>query len=110
MLSEGHRVLQGRHVIITPQSNRFSGLADVDMRLNNLLRNKAKCNLGLSARLMGDAMCFASEVIRGYGWHADSLGEDREYGLYLLAQGIKTIYVHEAVSFGQAEIALGFIS
>jgi cellulose synthase/poly-beta-1,6-N-acetylglucosamine synthase-like glycosyltransferase len=101
-LCQGHQVLQGQHVIINPRESRFSALAGVDMRLNNLLRNRARRNLGLSSRLMGDAMCFASDIIRQRGWQADSLGEDREYGLYLLTQGIKTFYVAEALSFGQA--------
>jgi cellulose synthase/poly-beta-1,6-N-acetylglucosamine synthase-like glycosyltransferase len=94
--------LQGRHVIVEPEGHRFSGLAAVDMRLNNLLRNRAKHNLGLSCRVMGDAMCFAFEVIREHGWPSNSLTEDREYGLYLLTQGIRVGYVPQAVSHGQA--------
>ncbi|MBC8450485.1 MAG: glycosyltransferase family 2 protein [Chloroflexi bacterium] len=101
-LGQGRLVLQGKHVIASPQESRFSGLAAVDMRLNNLLRNQARQNLGFSCRLMGDAMCFATEVIRRHGWPAESLGEDREYGLYLLTQGIRVGYVPEALSFGQA--------
>jgi cellulose synthase/poly-beta-1,6-N-acetylglucosamine synthase-like glycosyltransferase len=101
-LIQGHTVLQGKHVIARPRENRFSGLAAVDMRLNNLLFNQARQNLGLSCRLMGDAMCFATGVIRQHGWPAESFGEDREYGLYLLTQGIRIGYVPEAVSFGQA--------
>ena len=101
-LTPEHPVLQGKHVIVHPEESRFGGLAAVDMRLNNLLRNQARQNLGLSCRLMGDAMCFATEVIRSYGWPADSLGEDREYGLYLLTQGLRVGYVPEAVSYGQA--------
>lgn len=95
-------VLQGRHVVATPEGSGFSGVAAVDMRLNNLLRNQAKENLGLSCRLMGDGMCFDTQVIRRYGWPADSLGEDREYGLYLLLQGIRVSYAPEAMSVGQA--------
>lgn len=101
-LGPGCEVLQGKHVIANPKGGRFSGLATVDMRLNNLLRNQARQNLRLSCRLMGDAMCFAAEVIRRHGWPADSLGEDREYGLYLLTQGIRVCYVPGAVSVGQA--------
>jgi cellulose synthase/poly-beta-1,6-N-acetylglucosamine synthase-like glycosyltransferase len=101
-LIQGHTVLQGKHVIARPRGNRFSGLAAVDMRLNNLLFNQARHNLGLSCRLMGDAMCLAIGVIRQHGWPAESFGEDREYGLYLLTQGIRIAYVPEAVSFGQA--------
>lgn len=100
---EGHYVvLQGQHVIVNPGENRFGSLAAIDMRLNNRLRNQAKHNLGFSCRLMGDAMCFRTEVLRQYGWPSDSLGEDREYGVYLLTQGIKIGYVPQAVSYGQA--------
>jgi cellulose synthase/poly-beta-1,6-N-acetylglucosamine synthase-like glycosyltransferase len=106
-LTQGYLVLQGKHVIANPQASPFSRLAAVDMRLNNLLRNQAKQNLGLSCRLMGDAMCFATHVIRQHGWLAGSLVEDREYGLYLLTQGIRSSYIPEAVSCGQAAPSWG---
>lgn len=101
-MSGDRRVLQGRHIIANPEESIFAGLAAADMRLNNLLRNQAKENLGLSSRLMGDGMCFASDVLRRHGWPADSLGEDREYGLFLLSHGIRVSYVHDAISVGQA--------
>ncbi len=101
-LSTGESVVQGKHVIAAPRQGQFSGLAGVDMRINNLLRNQAKDNLGLSCRLMGDAMCFSTDVLRRYGWPADSLGEDREYGLYLLTQRVRIAYMPEALSYGQA--------
>ena len=106
-LHEGNAVLQGQHVIVNPDDSHFAALAAVDMRLNNLLRNRAKSNLGLSGRLMGDAMCFTVELLRRYGWPADSLTEDREYGLFLLTQGLKTVYVPAAISYGQAAFGWG---
>jgi cellulose synthase/poly-beta-1,6-N-acetylglucosamine synthase-like glycosyltransferase len=101
-LGTRQRVVQGQHIIANPAENVFSGLAAADMRLNNLLRNQAKHNLGLSCRLMGDAMCFDAELLRQYGWPSDSLGEDREYGLYLLTLGTKIRYEPRAISYGQA--------
>ena len=101
-LSSGRPVWQGKHVILDPKKSHYSGLADVDMRINNLLRNQARERLGLSCRLMGDAMCFSTAVIREYGWPAESLGEDREYGLYLLTQGIRIGFAPDAISSGQA--------
>jgi cellulose synthase/poly-beta-1,6-N-acetylglucosamine synthase-like glycosyltransferase len=106
-LGEGHRVLQGRHVILNSEDSSFAGLAEVDMRLNNFLRNRAKRNLGLSARLMGDAMVFTADVLKVYGWPTESLGEDREYGLFLVEQGLRIHYVPEAVSQGQAAVRWG---
>ncbi len=103
MLVSGAQAAQGRHVIANPSASRFSALADADMRLNNRLRNQAKENLGLSARLMGDGMCFRREVLERYPWsRATSLTEDREYGLYLATQGVRVRYLPEAVSCGEA--------
>jgi len=102
LLSKGDLVLQGKHVIANPGASAFSALADADMRLNNRIRNQAKENLGLSARLMGDAMCFRREILEAHPFRADSLTEDREYGIQLLAEGVRVGFVPEAVSRGQA--------
>lgn len=101
-LSDGNAVLQGQHVIANPGDSMFSRLAAIDMRLNNLLRNRAKNNLGWSCRLMGDAMCVATDLIRTHGWGGDSLAEDREFEMYLLLHGQKVRYVENALSYGQA--------
>jgi cellulose synthase/poly-beta-1,6-N-acetylglucosamine synthase-like glycosyltransferase len=77
-------------------------MADIDMRINNRLRNLARSNLGLSCRLMGDAMCFERIILERYPWSAYSLVEDREYGIQLLGKGIRIHYVPEATSLGQA--------
>jgi cellulose synthase/poly-beta-1,6-N-acetylglucosamine synthase-like glycosyltransferase len=101
-LSAGAQVVQGRHVIANPEASAFAALADADMRLNNRIRNQAKENLGLSARLMGDAMCFSRKTLKTYPFDMTSLTEDREYGTYLVTQGVRVRYVPHAVSVGQA--------
>ena len=107
-LNAGSQVIQGRHVISNPTASTFSALADADMRLNNRIRNQAKANLGLSARLMGDAMCFDRGVLEAHPWtEASSLAEDREYGIHLATRGIRATYSPEAVSAGQATAAWG---
>lgn len=101
-LAFGAQVAQGRHAIANPEASTFSALADADMRLNNRIRNQAKENLGLSARLMGDGMCLSRKVLETYPFHMSSLTEDREYGTYLVAQGVRLRYVPQALSMGQA--------
>lgn len=102
-LAAGAPVVQGRHVIANPNASRFAALADADMRLNNHIRNQAKENLSLSARLMGDAMVFRREVLARHPWiGAGSLTEDRDYGIYLVTQGVRIRFASEAVSIGQA--------
>ncbi len=100
-LASGRAVLQGRRVMRTSGQGGFESIEAADMRINNLLRNQAKARLGLSCRLMGDAMCFTSAILRQYGWPTESLVEDREYGLYLGIQGVTVGYVPAAVSYGQ---------
>jgi len=102
-LAWGARSVQGRHVIANPDASLFAALADADMRLNNRIRNQAKTNLHLSARLMGDAMCFQRDVLTQYPWvGAESLTEDREYGIYLVTQGERIAFAANAVSLGQS--------
>jgi len=101
-LAAGAQVVQGRHVISNPDDSLFSGLAEADMRVNNRIHNQAKENLGLSARLMGDGMCFSRSVLETHPFSADSLTEDREYGISLVLHGIRVRYVADAVSVGQA--------
>jgi cellulose synthase/poly-beta-1,6-N-acetylglucosamine synthase-like glycosyltransferase len=102
-LAKGVHSVQGRHVIANPDASLFAALADADMRLNNRIRNQAKTNLRLSARLMGDAMCFQRDVLTQHPWvGAGSLTEDREYGIYLVTQGEHIAFAVNAVSFGQS--------
>jgi cellulose synthase/poly-beta-1,6-N-acetylglucosamine synthase-like glycosyltransferase len=102
-LAQGSVAIQGRHVIANPAESIFASLADADMRLNNRIRNQAKANLGLSARLMGDGMVFSRELLARQPWTGeDSLTEDRDYGLHLVTQGEQVAYAPGAISYGQA--------
>jgi cellulose synthase/poly-beta-1,6-N-acetylglucosamine synthase-like glycosyltransferase len=101
-LVHGALVLQGQHIISNIDESLYNRLAAIDMRLNNRLRNKAKDNLGLSCRLMGDAMCFSNEVFQRHPWETYSLVEDMEYGIHILREGIRVAYAADAKSFGQA--------
>jgi cellulose synthase/poly-beta-1,6-N-acetylglucosamine synthase-like glycosyltransferase len=101
-LQAGATVIQGQHIISNPEASVFTRLADIDMRLNNRLRNQSRSNVGLSCRLMGDAMCFHRTILERFPWNAFSLVEDREYGIQLVRQGIHLHYAPEAKSFGQA--------
>lgn len=101
-LDADHQILQGQHIIRHPECGPFGRIATIDMRLNNLFRNQAKAVLGLSCRLMGDGMCFSAEIVRRYGWPTESLGEDREFGIFLVSQGYRVSYVPDAITYGQA--------
>lgn len=101
-LHAGYEALQGRHLISNSDASLYNSLAAVDLRLNNRLRNAARHNLGSSARLMGDAMCFTTPLLRRFPWNTFSLVEDVEYGVELLLAGVRIGYVPGAESHGQA--------
>jgi cellulose synthase/poly-beta-1,6-N-acetylglucosamine synthase-like glycosyltransferase len=101
-IRDGQVVLQGRHLISNPKDSIFTRIAEIDMRLNNRLRNLARKNLRLSCQLMGDAMCFERAIFESYPWNAFSLVEDKEFGIHLIKHGVHIDYVPEAISRGQA--------
>lgn len=103
-LDRGEMVLQGQRIVNNADDSPLAAIAAVDQRLNNLLRNQARTNLGLSCRLMGDAMCFAVDILCAHPWNSDSLVEDREYGASLLLQGVTTHYIRGAIVHQQAAV------
>ena len=105
-LQRGYRVVQGQHIISNPNENVYTRLADIGMRLTNRLRNRARNNLGLSCRLMGDAMCLRRSVLETYPWDSSSLVEDREYGIQMIKHGVHIKFEPEAKSYGEAAAGL----
>jgi len=104
-LCQGRRVLQGHHIIANPADNWFTAAMYIGFVLDNL-RNGGRSNLGFSAKLMGDGMCFAREVLERFPWTATSLTEDAEYRVLLLLNGIRVAFVPEAVSRGELPTSL----
>jgi len=104
-LCQGRRVLQGRHVITNPADNWFTAAMYLGFVLDNL-RNVGRSNLGFSAKLMGDAMCFAREVLERFPWTTVSLTEDAEYRALLLLNSIRVAFVHNAISYGEIPTSL----
>ena len=102
-LSSGTQVVQGRHVISNPHRGWFPALAWALMTIDCRLFSQGRTNLGLSARHMGDSICFRSNVIRDLGW-GGGLTEDYEFRLKLLLDGICIFYEPNAKGYGQAAL------
>jgi hypothetical protein len=47
--------------------------------INNLLYHHAKYKLGLSSYLMGNGMCFTTDLLKRYPWTTGTMAEDYEY-------------------------------
>ncbi|HID63516.1 MAG TPA: glycosyltransferase [Anaerolineae bacterium] len=104
-LCQGRQALQGHHVIANPADNWFTAAMYVGFVLDNL-RNAGRSNLGFSAKLMGDGMCFAREVLERFPWTTVSLTEDAEYQALLLLNGIRVAFAPDALSYGEIPTSL----
>ena len=82
-ISQGGKVIQGKHIINNPTDSWISSLAWVLMTVDNRFNNQGRANLNLSAKNMGDSICYSSEVIRNIGF-SRGLTEDYQYRFRLL--------------------------
>jgi len=89
---QGKQVIQCYSGVGNPNDSWFTRLLDVSRTINNDIYSPAKQRLGLSSELTGTGMCFATRILRKYGWDAFTIGEDWEYYAKLVQNG-------EAVGF-----------
>lgn len=61
--------------------------------LQNVLKPQGRENLGLSAGLMGNGMCFPAQLLRDVPWRRFGLAEDSEYHLDLVLAGRRARFV-----------------
>jgi cellulose synthase/poly-beta-1,6-N-acetylglucosamine synthase-like glycosyltransferase len=102
-LEAGAQVVQGKHVISNPRQGWFPALTWAMMTIDCRLFSQGRTNLGLSARHMGDSICFRAPILRELGW-GSGLAEDYELRLRLLLSGVCIEYEPGAVGYGQAPL------
>lgn len=100
-LQQGAQVIQGCHRIGNPQDGWFPALTWAMFMVDNRFQNLGRSNLGWSAKLMGDAICFRADILRRLGWGA-GLTEDYEFRQRLLLEGIQIKYEPLAIGYGEA--------
>ena len=100
-LASGERVIQGRHVIDSPQVGWYARLMLAQFIVDNRVHNLGRSRLGWSAKHMGDSICFRTEVLEELGW-GEGLTEDYHLRQRLLLKGIRIAYEPAAIGRGQA--------
>lgn len=100
-LADGATVVQGNHLISNPDDGWFPALTWAMFLIDNRFQNQGRANLGLSAKNMGDAICFRTDIIRRFGW-GEGLTEDYAFRRRLLLEGIRIGYDPEAKAYGEA--------
>jgi cellulose synthase/poly-beta-1,6-N-acetylglucosamine synthase-like glycosyltransferase len=69
--------------------------------IDNRFQNLGRSNLGLSAKNMGDSICFRATVLRQIGW-GEGLTDDYQLWQRLLLAGIRIVYEPGAIGYGEA--------
>jgi len=100
-LRSGEEVIQGKHVIQNPRDGWFPALVWAMFIIDNRFQNLGRTNLGMSAKNMGDSICFRANVLKKSLW-GDGLADDYELRLRLLLEGIKIAYQPLAIGYGEA--------
>lgn len=87
MIQGGNQVIQCYNGVGNPDDSWFTRLLDVSRTISNEIFHPSKRTLGLSSYLMGNGMCFTTNILRKYGWDAFTVGEDWEYYAKLVENG-----------------------
>jgi len=103
-LRSGADVIQGQHVIRNPEEGWFPALVWAMFMIDNRFQNQGRANLGMSAKNMGDSICFREGVLKKVLW-GDGLADDYQLRLRLLLEGIKIDYQPRARGYGEAPLS-----
>ena len=102
-LAQGDLVIQGQHRISNREQGLFPALTHAMFLIDNRFQNQGRTNLGLSAKIMGDSVCFNADVLRNLGW-GEGLTEDYQLRLRLLKAGVRVVYEPAAIGNGEAAL------
>lgn len=109
LINYGEKAIQCYNAVGNRSDSWFTQLLFVSRTVGNQLYHEAKYRLGLSSYLMGNGLCFRSELLRVKGWTAFSTGEDWEYYAQLIESGVRIgfavkakVYHQESKSLNQA--------
>lgn len=100
-LTAGDATIQGQHIISNPSAGWFPALTWAMFLVDNRLANQGRTHLGLSAKNMGDSICFRADVLRKLGW-GEGLTEDYQLRQRLLLEGGRITYEPRAIGHGEA--------
>jgi cellulose synthase/poly-beta-1,6-N-acetylglucosamine synthase-like glycosyltransferase len=106
VVRNGNKIIQCYNGVANPNESWFTRLLHVSRTISNEIYHPAKQKLRLSSFLMGNGMCFSTEVLLKYGWDAFTVGEDWEYYAKLIQAGETVAFAKEARVYHQESSSL----
>lgn len=101
-IASGARAAKGRQMASNPYENWVSGGYDLYIESYNLMQNRAKSALRLSAKLVGTGFMVTDRLMQQLGgWNTSTITEDAELAAQCALRGVRIHYVLEAVTYDE---------
>jgi cellulose synthase/poly-beta-1,6-N-acetylglucosamine synthase-like glycosyltransferase len=100
-LSSGADAVQCAYRVLPASNDASPTLTGIAFQGFNLVRPLGRERLGLSAGIFGNGFGLCREVLDRVPYSADSVVEDLEYHIQLVAAGIRVRFVPDATVFGE---------
>ncbi|MBR7142467.1 MAG: glycosyltransferase family 2 protein [Clostridia bacterium] len=98
----GARVAKGRNEAKNPYDSWVSGCYATYFGLINLFYNRARANVGLSAKLVGTGMAVSRQCLEDLGgWNTQTITEDADLAAQCAAAGEQVFWVPNAVTYDE---------
>lgn len=103
----GALVAKGKQQAMNPGDSWISGCYDLYFENFNLLYNRPRGSLGLSAKLVGTGFAVSRTLMEKLdGWNTDTMAEDAEFAAQCALAGQRVWWVPEAVTFDEEPVTL----
>jgi cellulose synthase/poly-beta-1,6-N-acetylglucosamine synthase-like glycosyltransferase len=100
-LSSGAQAVQCCYRVLLPDGHAGASVTGIAFQGFNVVRPRGRDRLGLSVGIFGNGFGMRSEVLERGPYSADSLVEDLEYHIQLVAAGIRVRFLEAATVFGE---------
>jgi cellulose synthase/poly-beta-1,6-N-acetylglucosamine synthase-like glycosyltransferase len=90
------QAIQGSNAVLNASDSPGTALRWLALSLMNHVRPLGRNALGGSSTLTGNGMCLSRALLERYPWQAFSRGEDYQYYLMLVEQGVRVRYLPAA--------------
>lgn len=104
--SAGYRVAKGKLKAANPSDSWVAGCYDLYFENFDLLYNRPRAALGLSAKLVGTGFAVSRSLLEEMGgWQTTTIAEDAEFAALCAERGERIAWVPEAVSYDEEPIS-----
>lgn len=101
----GAHAAKGKQTAMNPHDAWISGCYDLYFENFNLLYNRPRGNVGLSAKLVGTGFAVSQTLMdRLGGWNTETMAEDAEFAAQCALSGVKVWWVPEALTYDEEPV------